>query len=52
MKQIIYNVYRFCSGISEHRFSGTKEQCRQYVFSRGDTNKAYYTIEEPHEIEI
>lgn len=52
MKIKVYDVYRFCNGISEHRFTGTNDECWDYVFHRGDTSRATYSIENGHEVEI
>ena len=46
--QVLYDVYRNCHGISEHRFTGTREQCLDWIGKRGDVGVAYYTIENPH----
>lgn len=45
---VLYDVYRNLHGISEHRFTGTYEQCIEWIGLRGDTGVAYYTIENPH----
>lgn len=46
----LYDVYRNFEGISEHRFTGTHEQCKAWISQRGDTGRANYTIENPHTI--
>ena len=52
MKQKVYDVYRNCDVISEPRFTGTEQQCKEWIEHRGDTGRAYYSIENPHIIEI
>lgn len=39
-------VYRFCDGISELRFEGSKDDCIAYINSRGDFGKCFYSIED------
>jgi uncharacterized protein YjbI with pentapeptide repeats len=51
MKQKVYDVYRNCNGMSEQRFSGTEEECRQWIANRGDTGRAYYSMENPRLVE-
>jgi hypothetical protein len=42
----LYRVFCVLNGISEHRFTGTKQQCIEWTEHRGDTGKAGYIIEE------
>lgn len=46
-----WDVYRNCDGISEHRFTGTAQECKEWIKHRGDTGRAYYTIENPRTTE-
>lgn len=50
MEITFYDVYRTCDGISEQRYTGTLEQCKNYISKRGDTKRALYTIENPNKI--
>lgn len=34
--------------MSEPRFTGTYEQCIEWIGKRGDVGVAYYSIENPH----
>lgn len=52
MKQLVWDVWRLCQGIMEPRFTGTEQQCRDWISHRGDTGRASYTIENPHYIEV
>ena len=45
---ILYDVYRKCQGISEHKYTGTYEQCIDWVGKRRDVGVAYYSIDNPH----
>ncbi len=44
----LYDVYRYCNGIREHKFTGNYEQCKKWISHRGDTEKVSYSIENPH----
>lgn len=48
----VYDVYRICNGISEHRFTGTDKQCNEWIDHRGNNNRVCYSLENPHFIEI
>lgn len=37
-------VYRLCDGMIEDRFTGSKQECLEWVSKRGDTNRASYYI--------
>ena len=42
----IYDVYRYGDGMIENRFTGTYEECKEYINHRGDVARAVYYIKE------
>ena len=46
MDNTLYKVYRYCDGMIEDRFKGTREECVDWIKKRGDIGRVTYWVEE------
>ena len=49
MKQFLFDVFRTFDGTRVRMFTGTREDCLEWIGRRDDVGVAYYSIENPHE---
>ena len=52
MKQLVRDVKRIKNGVITHVFTGTDDECHEWIFNRTDFPEAGYTIGNPYYIEV